>query len=102
MYKFISSLLETLSTAIPKIISDISNVMYSYLLIILLLVVGLYFTFRTKFVQLRMLKESLRLVTEKSSSGKSTILLLYLPYLARFSVPPLILKLFSAVFPAVP
>jgi len=72
MYEFISKLLETLGTAIPKAISDISNVMYSYLLIILLLAVGLYFTFRTRFVQLRMLKESIRLVTEKSSD-KSTV-----------------------------
>lgn len=36
--------------------------MYSYLLIILLLVVGLYFTFRTKFIQVRLLKESIRVV----------------------------------------
>ena len=33
-----------------KLIENISNFMYSYLLIILLLAVGLYFTFRTKFV----------------------------------------------------
>lgn len=31
-----------------KAVEGISNVMYSYLLIILLLAVGLYFTFRTK------------------------------------------------------
>ena len=48
-----------------KFIEGISNFMYSYLLIILLLAVGLYFTFRTKFVQMRLLKESIRLVTEK-------------------------------------
>ena len=50
-----------------KAVEDTSNFMYSYLLIILLLAVGLYFTFRTRFVQLRMLGESIRLVTEKSS-----------------------------------
>lgn len=48
-----------------KLVENISNFMYSYLLIILLLVVGLYFTFRTKFIQARLLGESLRLVTEK-------------------------------------
>lgn len=42
--------------------------MYSYLLIILLLAVGLYFTFRTKFVQFRLLGESIRLVTEKKDN----------------------------------
>ena len=33
------------------LIENISNFMYSYLLIIMLLAVGLYFTIRTKFVQ---------------------------------------------------
>ena len=36
---------------LDMIINEISNIMYSYLLIILLLAVGLYFTFRTKFIQ---------------------------------------------------
>ena len=35
---------------LDMIINEISNIMYSYLLIILLLAVGLYFTFRTKFI----------------------------------------------------
>lgn len=56
---------------ISKLIADISNFMYSYLLIILLIAVGLYFTFRTKFVQLRLLGESIRLVTEKKESKGS-------------------------------
>lgn len=51
---------------IAGIISQISTIMYSYLLIILLLAVGLYFTFRSKFVQLRLLGESIRVVGEKS------------------------------------
>lgn len=45
--------------------------MYSYLLIILLLAVGLYFTFRTKFVQFRLLGESILLVTEKKDNDNS-------------------------------
>lgn len=48
-----------------------SDFMYSYLLIIMLLAVGLWFTFRTRFVQFRMLKESVRLVTEKKSGENS-------------------------------
>ena len=56
---------------ISKAVENTSNFMYSYLLIILLLAVGLYFTFRTRFVQLRMLGESIRLVTEKSSDKNS-------------------------------
>ncbi|MEE1031767.1 MAG: alanine/glycine:cation symporter family protein [Ruminococcus sp.] len=54
-----------------KAIENISNFMYSYLLIILLLAVGLYFTFRTKFVQFRLLGESIRLVTEKKDNDNS-------------------------------
>ncbi len=53
--------------AFSKLVENTSNFMYSYLLIILLLAVGLYFTFRTKLVQFRLLGESIRLVTEKSS-----------------------------------
>lgn len=54
-----------------KAIENISNFMYSYLLIILLLAVGLYFTFRTKFVQFRLLGESILLVTEKKDNDNS-------------------------------
>ena len=53
------------------LIGNINNIMYSYLLIILLLSVGLYFTFKTKFVQLRLLKESIKVVTEKKSDKDS-------------------------------
>ena len=60
MYQMISTLIE-----------NISNFMYSYLLIIMLLAVGLYFTVRTKFVQFKFLGESIRLVTEKNSDKNS-------------------------------
>ena len=52
-------------------IESVSNFMYSYLLIILLLAVGLYFTFRTKLVQFRLLGESIRLVSEKKGDKNS-------------------------------
>ena len=48
-----------------SIIGSISGILYSYVLIILLLAAGLYFTFRTKFVQFRMFRESIRVVMEK-------------------------------------
>ena len=56
---------------LSKLIENISNFMYSYLLIIMLLAVGLYFTFRTKFVQFKFLGESIRLVTEKKGDKNS-------------------------------
>lgn len=55
---------------IDKIISGINDVMYTYVLIILLILGGLFFTFKTKFVQFRLLKEQFRAVFEKPSDGK--------------------------------
>ena len=53
-----------------SIIGFINDALYSYILIIVLVLGGLYFSFRTKFVQFRMLGEQLRAVTEKPSDGK--------------------------------
>ncbi len=50
---------------IESVIGWISNAMYSYILIILLVGGGLYFTCRTGFVQFRLLKAQLRAVMEK-------------------------------------
>ena len=52
-----------------EIIGNISGFMYGKLLVILLIAVGLYFTFRTKFVQFRFFGESIRVVTEKPMDG---------------------------------
>lgn len=53
-----------------SILENISNFMYTYILIILLVLVGLYFTIRTKFVQFRLFPEALRVLTEKKKDGK--------------------------------
>ena len=45
--------------------------MYSYVLIILLLAAGVYFTIRTAGVQVRLLGESVRVVSEKSGDTKA-------------------------------
>ena len=55
---------------IGKIIADISNYMYSYVLIILLVAGGLFFTIRSRFAQFGMLKEQIRVVGEKPSDKK--------------------------------
>lgn len=52
------------------IVSEISNALYSYVLIILLVAGGLYFTIRTRFVQFRLFGEQIRAVTEKPKDGK--------------------------------
>ncbi len=50
---------------LEQVVSNISNVLYSYILIIMLVAGGIYFTLRTKFVQFRLLGEQLRAVMEK-------------------------------------
>ncbi len=47
------------------VIGKINDVLYYPILIILLLITGLVFTFRTKFLQLRLFGESIRVVSEK-------------------------------------
>ena len=47
------------------IISNVNNILYSYLLIIILVAGGLYFSFRTRFVQFRLIRQQLKAVSEK-------------------------------------
>lgn len=53
-----------------KIIEILNNALYSYVLIIILIAGGVYFTVRTKFAQFRLLKEQFLSVTEKSDKNK--------------------------------
>ena len=55
---------------LDAIIANISNAMYTYVSVILLVAGGLYFTVRTRFVQFRLFGEQLRAVTEKPADGK--------------------------------
>lgn len=55
---------------INDIISSVNDALYSYILIIVLVLGGLYFTVRTRFVQFRLFKEQIRCVTEKPADGK--------------------------------
>lgn len=51
---------------------DITNTaLYTYILIILLVLTGLYFTVRTRFAPFRLFGEQIRAVMEKPSDGKS-------------------------------
>lgn len=53
------------------IIGKLSGVLYYPILIIVLIAAGLYFTFKTGFVQLRMVGESINVVSEKPSKEGS-------------------------------
>ena len=48
------------------VINSLSNFLYTYILIILLVAGGIYFTVRTRFVQFRYLLESIRVVMQPS------------------------------------
>ena len=55
---------------LEQIVSIVSDALYGYILIILLIVGGIYFTVRTRFAQFRLFREQLRAVTEKPKDGK--------------------------------
>ena len=52
-----------------NIINSMSNFLYTYILIILLVAGGIYFTIRTRFVQFRYLVESIRVIMQPSSDN---------------------------------
>lgn len=52
-----------------KIIGVANDALYSYVLIILLVLGGIYFTVRTRFAQIRLLGQQFRSVTEKSDKN---------------------------------
>ncbi len=56
---------------IEELISGISNALYSYILIIVLVLGGLYFTVRTRFAPFRLFKDQIKSVTQKPDDGKS-------------------------------
>ena len=49
------------------LVSAVNNVLWSYVLIVMLVGLGLWFSFRTGFVQIRHLREMVRLVAEGNS-----------------------------------
>ena len=53
-----------------NIVLSLNNFLWSYVLIVLLLTLGIYFTFKSKFVQFRYFKEMIRLLGSPSASDK--------------------------------
>ncbi len=56
---------------INSILSSIDDFMYTNILIILLVIAGIYFTVRTRFVQIRMIPDALKLIAEKTNNKNS-------------------------------
>lgn len=64
--------MDTFENAILNLTGSIDDFLYTYILVILLVAVGLYFSFRTRFVQIRYIKEmftSLSSKSEKDDAG---------------------------------
>ena len=55
-----------------NIVNGINDALYSYVLIIVLILGGLYFTVRTRFAQFRLLGQQFKAVTEKNDKGVSS------------------------------
>ncbi|MFJ8263859.1 alanine/glycine:cation symporter family protein [Rummeliibacillus sp. NPDC094406] len=54
-----------------NILNEVNTFLYSYVLIILLIGAGLFFSIKTKFIQFRLLPEMFKLLTEKAPKDKS-------------------------------
>lgn len=54
---------------LANLISDVNNALYTYILIIVLIGCGLYFTIRTRFAPFRLLKQQFKAVMEKPADG---------------------------------
>ena len=57
---------------INNLVISFNDLLWTYVLIGLLILTGIYFTLKTKFVQFRNIKEMFRLLTDSSSSDNST------------------------------
>lgn len=55
---------------INNILGSVNDFMYTYILIILLVGIGLFYTIGTRFVQFRLLKDGLKSMLEKSTVGE--------------------------------
>ncbi|PGT83726.1 sodium:alanine symporter family protein [Bacillus sp. AFS040349] len=60
-------------TIIENIINGTNTLLWSYVLIIMLIGAGIYFTVRTKFVQFRMIGEMVRLLGEGATANKKGV-----------------------------
>lgn len=60
-------------SAISTVVNFLNNIFWSYLLIILLIGAGVYFTLKNKFVQFRMMKEMVVLLKEGTGEAKHGI-----------------------------
>ena len=54
-----------------NILGEVNTILYSYVLIVLLVGTGIFLTFKTKFIQFRLIGEMFKLITESAPTDKS-------------------------------
>ena len=67
-----SDFIKSISTVLESAVNKANDALSSYVLIILLIGCGLYFTFRTRFAQFRLLGQQIKAVSEKPQ-GKGSV-----------------------------
>lgn len=60
--------MQAIFDSLYSMVGVLNNYLWSYVLIIMLVVLGIYFTFRTKFVQFRYFKEMFKLLTDGNAN----------------------------------
>lgn len=65
-----TNVMSAFAKGLSDVISNANDILYGYLLIILLIAGGIYFTVRTRFAQFRLLKAQFKAVTHKPADGK--------------------------------
>lgn len=68
---FSSNIVATVLSYIERFLGAFNDYFYTYVLILLLLIFGVYFTVKTRFVQFRFFGEQLRCVTERADDKES-------------------------------
>ncbi len=69
-------------------ISAINDVLWSYILIIMLLGCAIWFTFKTRFVQFRMIKEMIKLLGDSTGKTKTVKTYLFFSGICRIAGQP--------------
>ncbi len=59
--------------SLNSIILSFNDILWTYILIAMLIIIGLYFTFKTKFVQFRNIKEMFNLLSDGDSKDKTSV-----------------------------
>ena len=70
--EFLNSIMLEFMESLSSIILTFNDFLWTYILIAMLILIGLYFTFKTNFVQFRNIGEMFRLLTDGATGDKES------------------------------